>query len=319
MKRPKKMYNPEDMFIKRSNTYLGRVMHSFLKLPGRYVNSRTNQYPDFFGKERKTDATILVDLELEMEESEVLESSYEVFVSEKETEEIPQLAECLHNEKGKMIIDIEDESSKVDKQTLAKDFEYNYIIHYESGLPVYSVITTPIPLKRCKTCYISGNTVFKPIIKSYDEMDGEAKLKEFQEKYERGEYFSDLEGYELISIPRMYGEKGNEVIEEVCILFNKIKMKNGRVKIQLARCLDCLINKYGGTLEEINRLEGLINMTKLINLEKEYEDRLRQEGEEKGRQEGKLELARKLVKEYGVDEVVRISGLSKEKILNEKN
>ncbi|ADC47944.1 hypothetical protein mru_2094 [Methanobrevibacter ruminantium M1] len=117
----------------------------------------------------------------------------------------------------------------------------------------------------------------------------------------------------------MYGQKGNEVIEEVCILFNKIKMKNGRVKIQLARCLDCLINKYGGTLEEINRLEGLINMTKLINLEKEYEDRLRQEGEEKGRQEGKLELARKLVKEYGVDEVVRISGLSKEKILNEKN
>ena len=100
-------------------------------------------------------------------------------------------------------------------------------------------------------------------------------------------------------------------------------MKNGRVKIQLARCLDCLINKYGGTLEEINRLEGLINMTKLINLEKEYEDRLRQEGEEKGRQEGrqegKLELARKLVKEYGVDEVVRISGLGKEKILNEKN
>lgn len=74
-------------------------MHSFLKLPGRYVNSRTNQYPDFFGKERKTDATILVDLELEMEESEVLKSSYEVFVSEKETEEIPQLAECLHNEK----------------------------------------------------------------------------------------------------------------------------------------------------------------------------------------------------------------------------
>lgn len=128
------------------------------------------------------------------------------------------------------------------------------------------------------------------------------------------EYFSDLEGYELISIPRMYGEKGNEVIEEVCILFNKIKMKNGRVKIQLARCLDCIINKYGGSLEKINRLEGLINMTKLINLEKEYEDRLRQEG----REEGKLELARQFVKEYGVDEVVRISGLSKEKILNEK-
>ena len=88
-------------------------------------------------------------------------------------------------------------------------------------------------------------------------------------------------------------------------------MKNGRVKIQLARCLDCLINKYGGTLEEINRLEGLINMTKLINLEKEYEDRLRQEGEEKGR----LKLAREFVEEFGADKVSKISRIDKKLLL----
>ena len=116
-------------------------------------------------------------------------------------------------------------------------------------------------------------------------MDGEAKLKGYWEKYRRGEFFSDEEGYDLISIPRMYGEKGNEVIEEVCILFDKIKMKNGRVKKELARCL---INKYCETLEEINHLEELINMVVLINIEKEYEDRLREEGRE--------ELARKLLK-----------------------
>ena len=63
----------------------------------------------------------------------------------------------------------------------------------------------------------------------------------------------------------------------------------------------------------------LVNEMLLNPVERYMENKGRQEGMEAGIEEGKLQVARSLLKEgFDIEMVVRITGLSKEDILNAK-
>ena len=65
-----------------------------------------------------------------------------------------------------------------------------------------------------------------------------------------------------------------------------------------------MISKYAITLDDVARLEGVIDMFKLKG------------DAEEGRVEGRVDLARKIAERLGMAEAVEISGLSEDQILN---
>ena len=77
-----------------------------------------------------------------------------------------------------------------------------------------------------KEYYFSKTILFKPKIISFNEFDGDEKLKKYKNKIKNDEYFSNTEGYDLINIPRMYEKNNEEILEKVCIIFSKMKMKD---------------------------------------------------------------------------------------------
>ena len=91
-----------------------------------------------------------------------------------------------------------------------------------------------------------------------------------------------------------------------------------------------MIHKYAKTLDDINRLEEVINMTKVVNHRKEFIKNIQQkgikqginqgrkEGIKQGQKEGEIKLARKIAETIGIEETTKITGISKEEILNKK-
>ena len=78
--------------------------------------------------------------------------------------------------------------------------------------------------------------------------------------------------------------------------------------------MQCIIHKYAKTVEDINRLEKVINLT--IKYE-DYIEKQREEGREEGRIEGKLEkleLAQKVAKILGIQNAIQLSGFTQKEI-----
>ena len=78
--------------------------------------------------------------------------------------------------------------------------------------------------------------------------------------------------------------------------------------------MQCIIHKYAKTVEDINRLEKVINLT--IKYE-DYIEKQREEGREEGRVEGKLEkleLAQKVAKLLGTQKAIQLSGFTQKEI-----
>nr|WP_295604838.1 hypothetical protein [uncultured Methanobrevibacter sp.] len=73
-----------------------------------------------------------------------------------------------------------------------------------------------------------------------------------------------------------------------------------------------MISKYAITLDDVARLEGVIDMFKLRGDADAYLEEIREEG----RVEGRVDLARKIAERLGMAEAVEISGLSEDQILN---
>ena len=142
-----------------------------------------------------------------------------------------------------------------------------------------------------KEYYFSKTILFKPKIISFNEFDGDEKLKKYKNKIKNDEYFSNTEGYDLINIPRMYEKNNEEILEKVCIIFSKMKMKDDLIKYELG-------NQQKGIKQGIN--QG------------------RKEGIKQGQKEGEIKLARKIAETIGIEETTKITGISKEEILNKK-
>ena len=62
MKKKIKMKNPEDTFMKRQFTYLGEIAHEFFNLPGEYIGSECNEYPNVDGGIPRADIVYSVNI-----------------------------------------------------------------------------------------------------------------------------------------------------------------------------------------------------------------------------------------------------------------
>lgn len=289
----KRMDKSDDALRKMSHAYLGKTTHEYFGLPGEYKRNIENEFPSKDGEERRNDGAYIVE-----------------------------------NNGEEMIISMEDESSIVNKKALAKSYGYCVNMQYAYKLPVYSAITTPIPLNKCTKVYCPSETLkFLPRIISFNEFDGEERLEYARAKIDKNETFSDIECYDLINIPKMFDENRTEVLEEVCNIFSKIKIEDKEEKFRLTNCLKCVINKYAETIEDINRLIEVIDMVKVTedtrqivrDVFKEELEEASEKAEEKGMEKGikkeRVNLARKFAERFNIDEVAEISGLTKEQIL----
>lgn len=278
----KRMDKSEDVLRKMSHAYLGETTHKYFGLPGKYKHNIENEFPDTGGKERRTDGSYIVE-----------------------------------NNGKDMIISIEDESAAVNKKTLAKSYGYCVNMQYAYNLPVYSTITTPTPLNKCTKYYYPSETLkYLPRIISFNEFDGNERLEYARAKINKNETFSAVECYDLINIPKMFDGNNAEILEEVCDIFSKIKIEDPEMRFRLTNCLECIIHKYARTNNDINRLKEVINMAKVSEdtrqiVREVYKDEIEEESEKR-----EINLAIKFIDKIGIDEVVKISGLSKEQILN---
>lgn len=288
----KRIDKPDDRFRKISHTMLGKTVHKYFGLPGKFIATIENEIPDGENNEKRTDGGYKVEFN------------------------------------GNMIISIEDESSGVNMSTLEKIYRYCVNMEYVFNSPVYSVITTIVSLKTCRESYSPSETmIYLPRIISFNDFDGEERLETARAKIRNNEEWTDVEGYDLVNIPKMFDDKNDVVLEEVCELFSQMRMSNKFIRYGLGRCLQCMISKYAKTLDDVLRLEEVISMVSLKGDADAYIEGLCEEARIKGLAEGRVEgrfearveerldLAKKLVKRLDIEEVAEITGFTKEQIL----
>ena len=113
-------------------------------------------------------------------------------------------------------------------------------------------------------------------------------------------------------------KKDNELmLEEVCKLLSQMKVEDLEFKENMKICMQCVIHKYAKTIEDIQRLEEVINLTRKFETYEETLTRIgKEEGEKIGIQKEKEELAKKLL-EMGdsVEKVEKVTNLSQEKLI----
>ena len=248
-----RMAFPEDVFIKRQFTYLGDVAHELNDFPGQYIGSENNEYPDANGSVKRADIVYNVKM----------------------------------NDGTINIINIEDETSHVNKNTLKKSHEYMIYIYYKNKLPVISIITTTVPYEKClKELWISETNLFKPIIKSIPDEDSWKKLNNMLDRVRNNEEFSSIEGLELINMPRSCTENQAKAVELICNELPNLKLNDENVKNELIYSMQCMIHKYAKTDEDIIKLEERIGLKRVIEDRSSVLDNMRREGILQGRKEG---------------------------------
>ena len=269
----RRMNNPEDRLIKLASTLFGKVLHGYLKLPGKYLGGCPNEYP-FNEEDARTDVCYVVILR-----------------------NVPQY------------INIEDESSRVNKNTLSKIIKYSTNIECIKRTNVISVITTTEPLDKC--------------LKELNISETKEKLKAIRKRIDNDELFSEEEAIEIIFLLRMFKKNQPEILEEVCKLFTRLKVEDPDFKERMKFCMQCIIHKYAKTVEDIEQLEKVIKLTITYEdyIEKQREEGIKEgiekgieRGVKEGIERGKLQLAQIIAKTDGIQKAIELSGFTKEEI-----
>ena len=288
-----RMNNPEDQLIKRMIVYFGERIHNYLKIPGKFKHNCSNEYPGPDG-EKRIDVCYII---------------------------------CLNDKR--QLVDLEDESSRVNDETLKKIIHYSRNIECGRNIPVVSVITTTVPLDKClKEMKISETKILKPIIISFPEFDGEEKLENLRNKVNNGNIIDEMEALDLLFITKMFKKDNELILEEVCELLSKMKVEDLEFKENMKICMQCVIHKYAKTIEDIQRLEKVIKLTRKFETYEETLTRIgKEEGIEQGRKQGieqekrknqkeKEEMAKKLLEmNIPMEKVKEVTNLNREKII----
>ena len=283
----KRIDKPQDTLRKRQVLFSGEPFHEFLQLPGKYLRPCLNELPTDENKQKRADATYYGEID------------------------------------GKLtIFNPEDESQKVGQDELFQSYDYNTILKKGfKEIDVYSVITTQLPLSKCiKAISVDYNLIYSPDIKSYvTNYDGDKILSRMTKQIsDYGNIISDVDAIKIIMLPFMFQNNQDKVLEKSCVLLKEAKLENEEFRNELILQKQCVIHKFAKTFEDIERLEDVIGL-KLAGSNLEYPDNwyvdaLFSSGRVKGRVEGSLEMAVRFKEVLGIDEVVRISGFSREEI-----
>ena len=301
-----RMNNPEDTFMKRQFTYLGEIAHEFFNLPGEYIGSECNEYPNVDGGIPRVDIVYSVKME----------------------------------NGDKFMINIEDETSNVNENTLKKSYNYKNNIYYKTKNPVISVITTTVPVEKCLNgLWISLTDLFTHFIISLPDDNAWKRLNIMLDKTKNQE-FSDIDGLELINLPRCCTKNHEKAIELICEELFNLKIETSYVKNELIYSMQCMFHKYAKTDEDIIRLEEMIGLRQVMKKRNPVLDAMERQGVLKGRKEGiaigekkgiaigekkgidkgTLKVLNQLVNEstnnYSVEQLAEKFGYSVEEILN---
>ena len=276
----KRMDKPDDTLVKRQASYAGEVMHEYHGFPGTYAGPCMNEYPDAGGGVPRTDSTYYV------------------------------------NYLGKKcVLNWEDESSKVDESTFQKLNRYRINLEYFFKTDIITAITTILPLKKCKVDFNSSPTLpFKPIIRSYPECDGSERLSTIKTKIDNEEILTKVEAMDLVMIPKMFTSNQDIILEKVCELLPQAKIDDADFKLELVFEMKCVIHKYSKTLEDIERLEGVIGLQEAVTA-KQFQD---QKLIDQGFQQGAFKIAINAKKILGIEYALQICDFTKEELENEK-
>ena len=322
-----RIYNPEDLLSKRQSLFAGRELLNFYRMPGVFMYSGVNELPTDLNQHARTDGTIYVNLDGEI-----------------------------------YIYNIEDESVKVDENSLKKSYKYNKKLSDLNDGKVHSYIVTPLPLNKCcKVIFPSENVTFKPnLISMSSHYNGEEILNTLTDKILNHKcVLNSMEAIAIVMLPRMFLENQAEILEKACLLLKELKIDDVHFKEELILEMQCIIHKYAKTDEDIKRLEQVISVETIEEISK-YPDnwhldqfyymgfyRGLEKGEStgfskglekgestgfskglekgestgfsKGLEKGKSSMILKFIDDLGIDEVVRISGLSRNTVKNYLN
>ena len=268
----KRINNPEDTFMKRQFTYLGDIAHEFYNLPGEYIGSECNEYPNVDGGIPRADIVY----EVKMKDGSI------------------------------SMINIEDETSYVNEDTLKKSYNYKSNIYYKTKHPVISVITTTLPEDKClKELWISPTDLFKPFVISLQDENAWKRLNTLIDKAKKQEEFSDIEGLELINLPRFCSENHQKAIEEICSVLYDLKIKDDYVKNELIYSMQCMIHKYAKTDQDIENLEEMIGLRQVMKKRSPVLDAMERQGVIKGKKQG-IEIGEKRGIEIGKKETLNV-------------
>ena len=209
-KKVERMHNPLDTLTKRQSAYIGEVLHEYHNFPGVYDGPCPNEYPDAVGSIPRID------------------SGYFVLIDDK-----------------RYIMNIEDESKKITKETLLKSDKYKGILEYAFKVPVISAISTLAPLEDCETIlHKSPTQTLKPYIRSFSSPDSEKILSSITDKIKNNNTLSKVEALELVMLPKRFKNNHTEVLEKVCNLLKIVKVDDNNFKYELILEMKCIIHKY---------------------------------------------------------------------------
>lgn len=284
----KRMDKPSDKLVKRQAAYAGDVIHEFNKLPGKFISSCPNEYPNSEITNPRVDSAYFVDIG-----------------------------------GRKYIIDREDESGPLDESVWEKIRGYRGLLQYAFDVPVITVITTDrLVDKSLIPVGISPTTTTDVIVISYPTWDGGEMLSTIRDKIGNKKIRTDVEAMGLVMIPKMFLSGNDKILEEVCVLLKDAKVHDDFFKYELVMEMRCMIHKYAKTLDDIKRLEGVIGLQNACIAMKQHEqaliERVRKETLEQGINQGAFDVALRVKRVLGLDVALSVCDFSREELESEK-
>ncbi|MBO5151579.1 MAG: hypothetical protein J6B73_05390 [Methanobrevibacter sp.] len=180
-------------------------------------------------------------------------------------------------------------------------------------------------------CGFTSTDLLRPKIISFPDENAWKRLNSMLDKAKKQEEFSDVEGLELINLPRCCTKDHEKAIELICEELLNLNIEDSYVKNELIYAMQCMIHKYARTDEDILRLEGMIELRQVIDKRSPVLDAMKYEGRKEGRKEG-IEIGREeerndtlkvlcdLVKSSPVDstmeKVIGSLGFSMDEVMN---
>ena len=287
------MKHPLDSLSKRQFTFLGEVAHEYYKFPGKYFGHCPNEYPSVDGSIPRTDIAYFI----------------------------------LMEDNQKRVMNVEDESGRISKNTLKKIAGYRDNLRYRFKCPVNSAIITSKSLEECLACLkLSETDMIIPLLRPVVREDAREILNNILDRINSNYTFTKVEAFEITNVVRMFKDNNSSVLEEICEVIPNLQVDaDDSFLWEIIYCMRCVIHKYADTVEDILRLEGVIGLNNVVSARQLMDDKIFADGEAKGFAEGeakglnsKLTMAIGLIDRLGIDEVIEISGFSREELLTGK-
>ena len=148
------------------------------------------------------------------------------------------------------------------------------------------------------------------IVISYPALGGSERLSSIREKINNEKVLSGVEAMNLVMIPRMFTTGNAEILEEACVLLKNAKVEDTELKHELILEMQCVIRKYAETLDDIHRLEEVIDLSATTMAVQQNKQRLIEQGA--------FEMALKIKREFGLEKAIELSGFSRHELESEK-